>query len=529
MIDVKINFCLGVTGMEMKGNPSETPPAPIHLDTEGLGEVERRVLSYAASMGKEFDFAVLAKALEMTEEALAEILERLVQSGILKELKAGDSYAFVRGETLTQTYGEISSSRLRVIHGKIAEAYEKLHPDPAPGIIPEMGRQFHLAQVHDKSLVYNRYAAAQATAAFSPDVAIHYLERAREDLAALPGNHRVEEAEVLKEIGAQYEATGEDALADKFYEESLMKLPEDEVTMRALLLLSRADAARKMDKLGLTRQYCEEAIRLLEKVGHKKGLALAHRGLSRAAYREGQLEAGMKEIETTIGLLDPVKDAKEVASCYIDLGNIRSGLDAPEEQMRSIDSYRKAIQILEPLHDFRELSRAHNNLAITLMPAHPEEAMKEIKMARAYAEKTKDRRSLGWRLFNGVEMHLALGSVEEAIRDNEEAGKILSLLNDPFGIEQVTLNEGIIAQYRKSYEESERAYVEALKLAEKLGYPQVLVETLVHFASMHVEWGKRQEAADEISRIQKLGEANVYATLKALYEKLKKQVDNPSS
>jgi tetratricopeptide (TPR) repeat protein len=486
-----------------------------------LSETERRVLSYAAAIGKEFDFSVLAAANEMEEEPLAELLERLVQRGIVKELKEGDAYAFVREETLTQAYREISSSRLRVIHKKIAEAYEKLNPDPTPEIIPEMGRQFYLGKVHDKSLLYNRYAATQAMGAFSPDIAIRYLERAREDLASLPGDHSMEEADVLKELGEQYDTLGDDAKADKCYVESLRKIPEREVTLRALIILARADVARDMDKLESTRQLCQEAIGLLEKVGHKRGLALAHHSLSRAAYREGLLEIGRKEIEATIGLLDPVTDAKELARCYIDFGNVCSESKDPVEHEKSFIYYRKAVQKLEELHDYIELARAHNNLALALMPEHPHEAMEEIKMARSYSERTKDRRGLGWWLFNSVEIRLALGEVEEAERDNEEAGKILSLLGDSVGIQQIAMNKGIIAQYRGSYEEAERAYLRALDMAEKLGYPLQVVEVLVHLASTHAACGRKEEAAKAVWRIQELGEDRVYPSLRSVYKELK--------
>jgi len=495
----------------MKSDPPDTPPSVSSPATAGLGEAERKVLSYAAAIGKEFDFSVLAAAIEMEEEPLAELLERLVQHGALKELKGGDSYAFAREDTLAQSYRDISSSRLRVIHKKIAEAYEKIYPDPAPHLIPEMGRHFYLGRVHDKSLLYNRYAATQAMGAFSPDVAIRYLERAREDLAALPGDHRLEEAEVLKEIGEQHYTMGDDKKADELYEESLKRVPEGEVTLRALLLLSRANVAREMDKVEVTRQYCDEAIRLLEKAGHKKGLALAHRILGRVAYRAGQLDAGRKEIETTIALLDPEEDALE------------------KEQAKSMDYYKKAIRKLEELHDYRELARAHNNLAISLMPAHPAEAMEAIKTAREYSEKTKDRRGLGWRLFNSVEIRLALGDAEGAVRDNDEAGRILTALSDSVGVQQVTLNRGIIAHYKKSYKEAEAEYLKAVKMADALGYVPVVVESLVHLAHTYADWGKLGEAAKVISRIEQLGEANVYFSTRGIYADLKKQVASRSS
>jgi tetratricopeptide (TPR) repeat protein len=490
----------------------------------GLGESEKRVLHFAASMGLEFDWSVLKTATEMEEEPLAESLERLVHLGTLKELNWGDSYAFVRVVTLAQAYSEISSSRLRVIHKKIAEAYEKLYPDPTPKVIPEMGRQFYLGRVHEKSRLYNRYAAALAIRAFSPDVAIHYLERALEDIAALPGDHRVEEADVLKEIGDQYDAMGDDEKAEGFYTECLKKLPEEEKTLRALLLLSRAEAAHELNKLGLVRQYCEEAIKLFERVGHKKGLAIAHFILGRAGYTEGALMISKRETEAALRLFDPERDAREVARCYINLGNISTSVNDPKEIERGIQYFRKAIRILETIHDYRILAKTRNNLAVTIEDTQPREAMEELIEARACAERAKDERFLGWILFNTVEVHLMLGQEEEAIKCNNDARKILSKLNDLIGMQQVTMNDGILAQRRKAYEEAEKAYLDSFHRAEHLDYPVDMVEVLMHLTLMYEDWGKKAYALRVVSQIKDIGEDRFTPMKRPTYEALKKRL-----
>jgi tetratricopeptide (TPR) repeat protein len=488
-----------------------------------LSEDDLRILSHASILGKSFRFHSLFQAVGGDEERLTEIVDSLMRNGIVKDL-GNETFEFTKEEIWKEIYDSMSDSRRRVLHRKAAEAYEKEFPTPTPDTILEIGHHFYMGRVHDRSLLYNRYAATIATNAFSPDVAIRYLERAREDLSALPGDHRLEEAEVLKEIGEQHTAMGDATRAYELFGESLEKLPEEEETMRALLLLSRANSAREMDQLELARQYCEEALRLLDKAGHKRGLALAHRILGRAAAREGQLEAARTELETTIALLDPDEDAKEVAGCYIDLGNTFSDVDDKAEQTSAISFYRKAIQNLEKLRDYRELARAHNNLALTLMPAHPQEALEEIRMARDYSEKAKDRRGLGWRLFNGVEIYIAVGDIEGATRDNEEAGKILSQLNDRIGIQQIVLNRGILAQYRKSYEEAEKEYLEALRQAEELGYAPKLVEAHIRIASLYADLGRREKVLEEISHIRKLGEDTGDLVLNAVYAEVKRRV-----
>jgi tetratricopeptide (TPR) repeat protein len=485
-----------------------------------LSDADRRLLSHAAVLGKSFQFDPLYRAAGGDEEKLVESVDALVHSGILKDL-GGESYEFANEELWRETYNSMSDGRRRILHRKAAEVYEKLYPKPTPNVIPELGRHFYLGKVHDKSLLYNRYAATLAMNAFSPDVAIHYLERARDDLAALPGDHRLEEADVLKEIGEQYGAIGDDARADEFYGESIGKLLEGEETLRALLLLLRAHTANELDKLGLARQHSAEAIRLLEKVGHKKGLARAHLSLGRAAYTEGRFDVAMKEMETTLGLLDPEKDAKEVALCYINLGNIHAGVDDPSEHLRAIEFYRKAIHALETLQDFKALAKAHNNLAVAMGSSQPREALNEFVKARKYAEKGKDRRFQGWILFNSVEPLLALGQDDEAAQNNEEARKLLSRFNDEAGMQQVALNDGMLAQRRRSYAESERAYLDSLKLAEALNYPQVTAEVLVRLATMYADWGRKDEATKAISRIRELGEEKLDPVMKAVYDDLR--------
>jgi tetratricopeptide (TPR) repeat protein len=490
----------------------------------GIGEAEKQVLSYSALMGKEFDFSVLCAATEIDDLALAELLEKLVHKGILRELKDGDSYAFVRTATFVQAYRDVPSSGLRGIHKRIARAYEKLHPEPTPGIIPEMGRHFYLGGIHHKSLIYNRYAARLAMNAFSPDVAIRYLERVREDLLALSGDHRVEEAEVLKEIGDHYAEMGHDELADKAFGESLKKLPEDKTALRALITLARGEAFREMNKIGLARQYCDEAIRLMEIVGHKKGLALAHLSLARSAYELGEYELGIREIETSIRFFDPEKDAKDLAYAYVVYGNMFAAMVGPVPQAKATEYYRKAIQILEPLRDIRELGRIHNNLAIAMGFTRPREALQELMEARDCAQRGKDNRFLGWVYFNTVELHLALGQEMEAAQNNAEARRILSNFNDPIGLQQITLNDGIIAQHRKAYAESERAYLDSLQQEEKLGYTGDLVEVLLHLALLYGDWGRKQDATGVVYRIEKIGASYIHPTNRAIYEDLKRRL-----
>jgi tetratricopeptide (TPR) repeat protein len=494
-----------------------------------LSETEVRVLGYAAAIGRVFDFALMQSVLEMDEERLSEVLEDLVHKGIFREARGGDQYHFVRDEAMAQATRDISSSRMRVIHRKIAEAYEKLNPNPTGEIVPELARHFYLGKVHEKSLLYNRFSATLARNSFSPDTAILYLERVLDDLNEMGGNRGGELADVYRELGDLSLATGDGGKADEFYARALELMPsEDGGTLRALVLLARAEAAREIDQLDKTKLYSTEARSLFERAGQKKGIALAHRILARAAFKEGEFDVGRTEINKTFELLDPVEDAKEIARCLIDLGNIYTTSDRPEDQQLGADYYRKAIAALEPLKDYREISRAHNNLAVLIANTRPEEALQELAEARKYAEMAKDRRSVGWALFNSVEFLLVLKRVEEAEKANKEAEAILSNLSDPMGMQQVALNRGILGHYHHNYPEAEAGYRDSLRRAETLGYPLLIVELHARLAEMYLDWGKPDAARQEIGIIDTLGRDKLIPAAKAIFDGVLKRLEpNP--
>jgi tetratricopeptide (TPR) repeat protein len=488
-----------------------------------LNEEERKVLDYSSAMGKKFDFNVLMTALGTDEESLAEVLERLVHKGVCRESAGGDEYHFTSDQILADTLKKISSSRMRVIHKKLGEAYQSLHEAPNTEVVHLMARHFHLGRVHDKSILYNRYSAALARENFSPDVAIQYLERVREDLSTMEGDNRLVEADVLRELGDIQADMGESKKADEFYGMSLEKIPEDQSALKALILLARADAARNMDELARAKELCRDAMEEFERTGRKKALAVAHKLLAKIAFKEGTYDVGKKEIESSLSLLDVKADAREVGRCYIDLGNLYMRYNSDADQERGKECFRKAIAFLEPLNDYHELFRAHNNMAVMAADTDSETAIRELGVARKYAEMAKDRRSVGWALFNSVEYLLFLGKTAEAEKANAEAEAILTEVGDLSGLQQVALNKGILGQYAKDYDRAEKGYRDSLRRAEELGYLHYASENHIRLARMYLETGRVPEAKKEMDIAENLGEEKILPTLMSVYRDLQRK------
>ncbi len=484
--------------------PRSTPWDRTSLPLERLSEEERRVLAYASAIGKEFDFALLRSATGLSEEPLAELLEHLVHQGLLREHPGGERFSFVQEDVRMRLYREMTESRVRVLHRKIGDAYEQLYPDPPAEVLPELGRHYFLGRVHDRSYRYNRRSASLAREALAPEIAAHHLERARADLKELPGDHREDEAGLLLELGELYSLLNEDLKADRLYVEALELVPPQKTVLRALILLARADVARNQAQGDRGRELCADSLRLLEKEGHRRGLARVHRLLGRIASLEGNTRSAIEEGERSLELLDPKDDAREIARCYVDLGNAFSASAEPSSISKAVEYYRNALQMVEKLGDWHEASRACNNLAVAVGTNDPKEGVSWLEKGRTFAERAHDRRMVGWTLFNAVEFRLTLGQLDEAERDNREARRVLERLQDPIALQQIAMNDGLLAIRRGRFGEAEAAFQRSLRLAEDMGYPPQISEMHLRLALLYDAWGDPERAALELQRAEGL-------------------------
>jgi len=433
-----------------------------------LSVAEMRALSYASAIGHEFDFPLLAAASGVPEETLAELLEHLTQLGLLRERPGGDRFVFLHDELRARVYQMLTASRLRVLHRNVAEAMERIYPEPPPEVIPELGRHFFLGRVPEKSYHYNRLAAGVARQNDRPEEAAHHLERARIDVRALPGDHASEEAEIAEELGHIYFATGDAQTADRLYSEGLERATASSPRQRARLLLARAEVARELLDGPLARSRAREAFDLFQGVGDPVGIASVHRILGRIAFHQGAYREALDEAIQALDLLQRFEDPRTLGRLCIDIGNAFAML-GPQVQDEGIDWYRRAIDRLSEVGDWTEVARAYLNLASLVGQSRPLEGLDHLAQGREFAERAHEPRWVAWGLAMGVEFRLRLGQVEEAERDNQHAKRLLERAQDALGLQQVLANAGLIGERRGQWEEAEEAYLGALAKAEAGG------------------------------------------------------------
>lgn len=444
---------------------------------------ERRVLAYASAIGREFDFSLLVAAIGGEEEPLAELLEKLVHIGVLRERSGGDRFGFSLDEVRARIYQSLTASRLRVLHRKIAEAMETLHPEVPEEVVSELGRHYFLGKVPEKAFEFNRRAADLSELAGDPEEAAHHLERARIDLKSLSGDHRLAEADLAERLGNVYYGMGDTRAADRLYREGLDLVGSRASKVRARLLLARAEVARENREVSVATRGARQALEMFSTLGDLSGVASVHRVLGRIHFHSGRYQEALEEEIQALDLLERSKDQKILGRLCTDLGNTFSMM-GPDLRSDAIDWYERAIDHLVEVGDWVEVARAHLNLGITLGETDPSGGLEELGRAREYAERAHELRLAGWALFSGVEMRLSLGQLEAAEWENQQAGRLLERADDPLGHQQVAMNAGLIHERRGQWEEAERSYQQAVDRARTLELAPEAAESHYHLARL---------------------------------------------
>ncbi len=506
---------------DREGGALRTEALPTGASPVDLTAEEHRILAYASAIGSEFDFQLLVGAMAGNEEELAEHLEALVHRGVLLERSGGDRFAFAEEEFRARIYRSLTESRLRVLHRKIAEALEGMRPGPPPELYSDLGRHYFLGKVGAKSLDYNRRAGEAAKLAEEPEKAIHHFERVLLDLAASPEGHEQEEATITESLGDLYYSVGNFPSADRYYGQALEKAGNRDPGLTARLLLARSEIARDNLAIDAAAKGALEARRLFSSVGDLVGVATTHRLMARLAFHRGDYQGSLDENMYALELLEGNRDARLIGRLAIDMGNSFAQL-GPDVKSVAIEWYERAVEQLRAVSDWLELSRAYHNLAVAVGESHPQDGLDYLAKAREAADRGHDPRSAGWALLTGVEMRLALGQMDEAERDNEQAYRLLQRLADPLGLEQVELNRGEIAERRGQWEDAERGYVGAVDQCRRLGLAADEAEALYRLARLRSKVRDWEGARDAFLQSERLGLPEVRPNLAKAFAELKR-------
>jgi predicted ATPase len=491
-----------------------------------LGESERRVLTYAAVLGKEFTFADLSAVAGLGEERVTEGLDHLVQNGLVRE-KGREVYEFVSEAVRTSVYADLTETRRRILHLKAGRALEAQGGERES----ELARQFYLGRDNDRAVKYNVAAADTAIRAFAFETAVAHLARALEAERRRPKRDpRVEirlltdEGRLLSEMGSLRQA--EEILGDA------VRLARSEAGRDLELgraLLGLADTEANRGEYLDAEKLAAEAGTLLKAHGTRHDLMACHRVLGMVYWRRGELGQAEIQQRSALEIAEQEGSPLELGHALVDLAISIS----PQERTRleaALEMLSRAADLFGKVEDYSARARVLMDRAVTERQAgRDEDALRDIALAVEAAERSRSPIWIGYCYLNLAQWQAAMGNPDVAHSSLGRAIQALAGSGDRLGDEQIELTRGMIAQAEGAYDTAEVSFQEALSQARALHLGTDQLEVMVRMAELSHARGDEAQAAERVREIRESGLIDLRADLREAIAALERRLPHSAT
>lgn len=522
-------FVEQIVRASLGGGPRDSPPPEGTADLVGvllarirkLDDAERRVLTYAAVLGREFDFARLAATAGVEEERLSEALDRLVLVGLLRE-KGDEVYEFVSESVRVGVYAELTETRRRILHRRAGVALE------ARGGTSdfELARQFYLGREYPKTVDYNLRAAETATRSFAFDAAISHLARALEAERHRADRDPHREVRLLTEYGRLLHETGDLVRSEERLEEAAAlarQPPTDDLELgRVLLALAWTREDRGLYPEAET--LANESLALLGRAGTPHDLLSAHRVLGNVYWRTADLPRAESHQRIALEIAERDGTPLERGHALVDVANtlIPQGAKDLEPAMAM---FARAADLFEEADDPSARARVlMNRSVLQFQVGRTAEAFQDLDLALAAAERSRSPLWIGYCLLNLAQWKAEGGDAAAATTTLDRAVLVLAVLADKLADQQIAMTRGMIAEALGRFVDAEASYREALKLARDAHLAAETSEMLFRLALLLERSGDTSAARGWLAQAGESGIAehrpDLASRVRALAQKL---------
>ncbi len=467
-----------------------------------LGESERRTLTYAALLGREFQFSSLVAISESDEERTTESLDRLVAGGLLRE-KGDEVVEFVTEGVRAGVYGELTETRRRILHRRAGRALEE------HGLAGEfeLARQFYLGRDDAKAAEYNYRAGVGAMRGYAFETAVPHLERALEAERRRADRSAAREIRILIELGRSFDELGELPRSEVVLSEAVLLArtrPElDNELGRALLGL--AQTRQDQSELASAEALAREAFGRLERVGSRREVMTAHRVLGTVYWRLGRLAEAERHHRLALEIAEREGTTSERGHAMIDVANTM--LLGDESLIpQALELYERAAELFGSGQDLGARARVLMNRAVLLYSSgRPEEALQGLDQAIDAAERSRSPIWIGYCYLNLALINAELGRAEKAGPALERAETLLTPLGDRLAPEQISLARGLLAEAERDFDRADAHLADALRRARELNAEPEVSEILFRLAHVAYSRGDPNAARAKLAEARAAG------------------------
>jgi tetratricopeptide (TPR) repeat protein len=335
----------------------------------------KEVAQIAASIGREFDYPLLAAVVDRSEPDLRSALDKLAASELIfRRGRPPDArYTFKHSLVQDAAYDSLLKNRRRAVHARIATALEAREATGAETSPVELAHHHLLADAPERALEPLRRAAERAAAVGAITEALVHYRKALELLAHLPDQNarRALEADLFLGLGIQTQLhRGAGSAEPQAMFERALELATEQGSGR-----TRFSAAWNLWRVHNTRADFEKA-------------RAAASSLTLIGRDTGETELVLQTHHANWWTLDCV-------------GEIQAALDHVEQARRAVAHVPDGHASLFGGHDALVCGAGMAAKAHLLM-GHMADAEREIGACLSRAERLGDRATLGNALDNAI-------------------------------------------------------------------------------------------------------------------------------
>ena len=177
---------------------SRLPPrvqAVIQARLAQLSPPARELAAIAATIGRSFTYAVLARACEQDEATVVNSLDELWRRRIVRE-QGANGYDFTHDRIRDVTYAVISPARRKLLHRRVAGALEHAFAADLDPVSAQIASHLQLGGETRGAIAYYQRASEVALRLFAYDAALALLEQALTLVHTLPASTAAIETEL---------------------------------------------------------------------------------------------------------------------------------------------------------------------------------------------------------------------------------------------------------------------------------------------------------------------------------------------
>ena len=272
-----------------------------------LPAVQRQVLEYACVFLNDFSFELLAAIWLGDELELLEILDSLIEEGLLITYGDEERYRFSQGLYRRAIYDRMQDVRRRLLHREIGNVLEKM--DDAEELTEELADHFAAAGEQNKAVKYMRLSGKKALKKHAYRQALMRFEAVRDRAVDDDFESPADAIDFLCDYADVLRNCGQHNRALELLDEAKALLPDGRNDLKARILKNTGSIHSVLQHGEIAEEYMQEVLRCYQELGDLEGEIQALSSLAYLCDVSGRHEEAIaymrREIEKRRVLKDP--------------------------------------------------------------------------------------------------------------------------------------------------------------------------------------------------------------------------------